>query len=305
MSRKATVPNELKRGPFTLHEAALAGVTPSALRGNEWLRLGKGIYRWEHAGEDPWLLFAAWRRVMGEGIAFGGYTAAWMHGLDCAPTVPVEINVPVSSPARSCSGLVVRHCDLIATDLVERRGLHATSPMRTLRDICLVKAPVEALVMLDAALHRRLVNTTTLSRYAAEAGALPGAAKLRRLVSLAARAESPMETRTRWLLFSAGLQMPEVQVDLRDSTGRLLGRADMFYREANLVIEFDGGNHRDRLVTDNRRQNELMNAGFTVLRFTASDLFTRPEAVVSQVRGALMARPRSARFAQIPPNQAA
>jgi len=27
------------------------------------------------------------------------------------------------------------------------------------------------------------------------------------------------------------------------------------------VIEFDGGNHRDRLVSDDRRQNSLVSAG--------------------------------------------
>jgi very-short-patch-repair endonuclease len=34
----------------------------------------------------------------------------------------------------------------------------------------------------------------------------------------------------------------------------MLCRAHLCYPAAHLVIEFDGGNHRDRLVTDNRRQ---------------------------------------------------
>ena len=32
--------------------------------------------------------------------------------------------------------------------------------------------------------------------------------------------------------------------------GRLFGRADLYDRAARLVIEFDGSNHRDRLVED-------------------------------------------------------
>jgi very-short-patch-repair endonuclease len=73
-------------------------------------------------------------------------------------------------------------------------------------------------------------------------------------------------------------------------------RADLLYADCLLVIEFDGGNHRERLVDDNRRQNLLISAGYTVLRFTASDLYNRPETIVAQVSGAVAAsaRPRAA-----------
>lgn len=262
MTRTPRIPRQLKNGPFTLREAASAGLTPSALRGKEWQRLGKGIYRWAHADTDPWLLLRVWRRLMGDGITFSGYTAAWMHGLKCAPTMPVEVTVPVSSPARSCSGLRLRHCDLGGGDVAEIRKVRVTSPMRTLRDICVAKTPVEALVVLDAALERRLVDAVGLCRYAEEAGGLYGVSKLRRLVRIAAPAESPMETQLRWLFITSGLPNPQVQVDLHDTKGNFLGRVDMFYPEANLIVEFDGSNHRDRLVSDNRRQNASRSARF-------------------------------------------
>ncbi|TME16023.1 MAG: DUF559 domain-containing protein, partial [Chloroflexi bacterium] len=59
------------------------------------------------------------------------------------------------------------------------------------------------------------------------------------------------------------------------------------YLEPRLGIEYDGEIHRTSLVDDNRRQNRLTNAGFRLLRFTASDLRERPAAVVAEVRGAL------------------
>jgi len=96
-----------------------------------------------------------------------------------------------------------------------------------------------------------------------------------------------METRLLWLLISAGLPRPEVQTDLFHD-GRFVGRADIYYPAARLVIEFDGGNHRERLVADHRRQNLLLNAGYRLLRFTSADVFQRPEVVVAQVRGALL-----------------
>jgi len=118
---------------------------------------------------------------------------------------------------------------------------------------------VEALVLADQALRLRLG----------------------RFDELAEPAESPMETRLRWLLIEAGLPRPEVQAKLS------FGRADLYYPAARLVIEYDGVNHRDRLVEDNRRQNLLINAGYRVLRFTAAD---RPQAITAQVRQALVSR---------------
>ena len=96
-----------------------------------------------------------------------------------------------------------------------------------------------------------------------------------------------METRLRWLLVRAGLPQPHVQTKLPDSAGQIVARADLYYPDARLVIEFDGGNHRDRMVDDNRRQNLLVNAGYRVLRFTSADFRSRPDVLVAQVQAAL------------------
>ena len=102
-----------------------------------------------------------------------------------------------------------------------------------------------------------------------------------------------METRLRMILVLGGLPRPAVQVELRDGTGRFLARPDLLYPGARLAIEYDGSNHRDRLVADNRRQNRLQRAGYTLLRYTAPDVFDRPGAVLAEVRGELNARFRN------------
>jgi very-short-patch-repair endonuclease len=96
-----------------------------------------------------------------------------------------------------------------------------------------------------------------------------------------------METRLRWLLIKAGLPRPEVQAKLRNGAAR----ADLYYPEARLVVEYDGGNHRERLVEDDQRQNLLVNAGYQVLRYTAVDIYQRSDVVLAQVRDALRRRP--------------
>jgi len=87
-----------------------------------------------------------------------------------------------------------------------------------------------------------------------------------------------------------GLPRPEVQVSIHDQRGRFLGRPDLLYRLQRLAIEYDGANHRNRLVDDNRRQNGLIGAGFRLLRFTAADVYGTPEIVAVEVRQSLALR---------------
>jgi very-short-patch-repair endonuclease len=89
------------------------------------------------------------------------------------------------------------------------------------------------------------------------------------------------------ILIEGGLPRPDVQVSLGSLQGDFIARVDMLYEEGGVVIEYDGTNHRDRLVEDNRRQNRLLRAGYLVLRYTASDVHHRPNAIVSEVRGAV------------------
>ncbi len=142
--------------------------------------------------------------------------------------------------------------------MVVRRGFRTTSIVRTLADLERRLPLIEAVVIADEALHKRLLRVHQLRGRVADL-AEPAA-------------ESPMETRLRLLLVLAGLPRPQVQVTLRDENGTFLGRADLLYPDQRLVIKYDGATHRESLAADNRRQNRLINAGFKILRFTASDL---------------------------------
>jgi very-short-patch-repair endonuclease len=220
-----------------------------------------------------------------------GASAARVHGLDLGRDY-VEIAVPPSSGVRSRRGLIVRHVVFPPGEVVSVKQVRVTSLHRTLRDLCIAEPAVEALIAIDMALHLRRTTWTALEEYVGTVAGLPGAKRLRRLITLAAPAESPMETRLRWLLISARLPRPEVQTNLYGSDGDFVGRADLYYPAARMVVEFDGGNHRERLVTDDRRQNLLINAGYRVLRFTSADIYQRPDIVTAQVRGGLSASQR-------------
>jgi very-short-patch-repair endonuclease len=287
VARTPFIPPELAKRPFTLKEARAAGLTRTALRGKAWKRLNSELYCLRGLRDDPWLLLSAWQRSLPAEVVFAGATAAWLFGLDVEPIDPVEIVVPPESGIRPRAGLTVRRCELLPADVVVIRGLRATALPFTLAGLYLRRPAVEVLVAIDMAVRAGLTDAAALGRYAEAAKGRHGAARLRSLAAFAAPAESPMETRLRWLLIQAGLPRPEVQTNLRDGKARFIGRADLYYPAAKLVLEYDGGIHRERLVEDDRRQNLLINAGFRLLRFTAADIYTRPNVVEAQVRGAL------------------
>lgn len=163
-----------------------------------------------------------------------------------------------------------------------------TSALRTCFDLAARLSLQDAVVALDRALAAGLVDPPTLEEFVAERAGAHGVVRARRAIALAEpRSESPMETRLRLLLELSGLPRPRAQVDLLTASGQFVARVDLFYPEPGLAIEYDGENHRNRLVEDNRRQNRLLEIGVRLLRYTGPDLRTRATSVVTEVRAAL------------------
>ncbi len=288
MQLKKAVPAALTTGPFTGAEARRLGVSRRQLRGARYRRLGSGVYRWVGLKENPQLMLAALAKRLPAGAAFSGRTAVWLHGLDMEPSDPIEITMPEPTGSSRRAGAVVRRTRLGRHEIVRRRGLPTTGALRTVVDLGGRDPLTEGVVAADLFLHAGLVSIGELRGYVSEHPGTKGIARLRRVVDLAEpKSESAMETRLRMLLELAGLPRPQVQVSVHDDEGRFLGRPDLFYVRHGLGVEYDGGNHRDRLVDDNRRQNGLVGAGFRLLRFTAADVYGNPETVAMQVRQAL------------------
>ena len=63
--------------------------------------------------------------------------------------------------------------------------------------------------------------------------------------------------------------------------------ADFASLDAKLIIELDGGQHAEQVEADERRTRALETAGFLVLRFWNSDVFTNLEAVLETIRATL------------------
>ena len=252
------------------------------------------MYAWAGLADTPELRLEAARSRLPAAAVFSGLTAAWLHGLDVVACEPIEVTIPKGTGVSALSGLAVRRAAIAAAEVVNLRGMRATSILRTLSDLCIRLNAIEAVVIADMALHAGLMSLADLNSLCLSRAHRVGVANLRRVAHLAdPAAESPMETRLRMVLVLDGLPCPQAQVSLHDSRGRFLGRPDLYYPDHRLGVEYDGGTHRVSLAEDNRRQNRLLAAGIRLLRFTAGDVLHNPDSITTQVRTILSSRPIS------------
>jgi len=287
------VPPALKAGPFTLADAAAAGLERWHLDTSRYRRLGLGTYAWAELPVTPELRLAAARLHLPPTAVFGGRTAAWLHRLDWTFVEPIEVILPTSVDIKGRAGLRISRAGLQDHEVVIRRRTQVTSVVRTLLDLGRRLPLAEAVMLADVALHQTLTSVADLDAAVLEVGGSRNVQQLRRvLLNVEPLSESHMESLLRMLLVEAGLPRPQAQVALRDGTGHFLGRADLYYPSHRLALEYDGGNHRDSLVKDDRRQNLLLEAGYTIRRFTAPDLRATPDLVVAMVRAELSRPPR-------------
>jgi len=148
---------------------------------------------------------------------------------------------------------------------------------------------------LDAALVRHLVTLHELRAALVLLGrkGRRGAGVLRRLLDdrsdAAVRSESVLEVRMWRLCRDHGLPELVGQHEVRNGR-RFVGRVDFAFPGVRLAIEVDGYEHHASLSAfrhDRARQNELVAAGWTVLRFTWHDVTRQPEQVATSIRGVL------------------
>lgn len=143
-----------------------------------------------------------------------------------------------------------------------------------------VKAGVAAA---DAALAAGRITTEDLEVALCISRIGPGRADARTAVGLAdALSESPGESWARVLFMSLGLPRPELQVEIRDERGRLVGRVDFLFRAQRTIVEFDGlvkyagADGRQALVDEKRREDSLRALGYQMVRLTWRDLYDPP-----------------------------
>lgn len=169
-------------------------------------------------------------------------SAAVLHGL---PIWDQPLDVVHMTRARRTSGgrtgrLHVHTTPLEPDEIVEVDGIRVTSVPRTLADVARTAGFEQAVVVVDAALHKHLVDRAALAAAVARASGWPGAPDARRVAAFAnAGAQSVGESRSRVAMARHGVAPPTLQWPVVGG-GRVLGTADFGWPEHGWAGEFDG-----------------------------------------------------------------
>jgi hypothetical protein len=99
---------------------------------------------------------------------------------------------------------------------------------------------------------------------------------LRRALTLPSdRAESSPESEVRVIIVTHGLPQPLVNHPIHDARGRLLARADLYFKDYGELVEYEGDHHRTDLVQwrrDLTRTADVEAEGLHVTRVNGEDL---------------------------------
>jgi very-short-patch-repair endonuclease len=281
-------------GVFTVAQALEAGWTRSGIRSRraagQWIVVaGRGLALPADGTFTPRMLARAALLTWPHGVV-GHRIAAALHGLPVAVTDTDPVDVLTVAGQRPLVRMRPRTPFCEPDDVALTDGLRITTLTRTSID-CLAFLPIGEALDLYAWLsaHELLTRHAVLEAVEARRGR-PGVTQLARLTEVVSSgAVSAAEHRLHGLLRSAFVEgwsaNTKVLVD-----GVVIAVADVLFDEQQVVIEVDGfraHSGRDQFVDDRRRQNALVNAGYTVLRFTWWDLTQRPDAVLAEIRRAL------------------
>jgi len=293
-----------EHGFFTRPDALGCGLADRDLtqlvRGRALVRFRRGSY----AFTDEWFALddvgrhlvraRAVLRSLGPSVALSHVSGVVRHGIDSWGLPLDRVHVTrLDGAAGRIEGDVVHHeGTALGEDVLEVGG------DRVLRaDRCAIEAASRssnevALCLFDAGARTGLFDEETLFARFQAMEHWPFVRHLHVPVRMAdGRSGSVGESRGRWLFHTLHLPCPELQHEVRDHRGELIGIADWWWEEHNLLGEFDGAVKYGRLLkpgqepgdvvfAEKRREDRMREArdGARILRLVWSD-YEEPAAV--------------------------
>jgi hypothetical protein len=287
-------------GSVLRREALEHGLTPEDIRQlvrtGVWVRIRRGAYArrssWGSLSPERRHLVTARAvlRSLDEPCILGHVSAAVALGL---PTWGADLRtVHVIRPSarhgsRLEAGVAHHSATLPEEHITEVDGMLVTTAARTVLDHARSSSFEAGVVTADAALHRGLTSPRELLELLLWQQEWPGSRIASRVVAFADRdAESPGESRGRVRISQARLPRPQLQVEIWDPSGILLGRADFLFDGHHTIGEFDGRikygiagsgpQAAEVLWQEKLREDALRALGYEVVRFTWDDLERSP-----------------------------
>jgi hypothetical protein len=271
------------------------GLTPHMVNGRvrtgAFVRVHRGVLRpaWMPLSDHGRLLAAVLACRPGSLASHGA--AAWLWGLDEQPSCAVSV---FGGRHPRPHGVAVHQVKLPAVPSL-RHGIPVTNPLRTMLDLAVYGGGSELTRALDRGVAARLFTfdavRAELDRWADVRR--PGLPLLRAVLDdcgpVSMRSPSVLQNVFARLLRRAGLPPPVPEHEVMGGRYRL----DFAYPDVLLACELDSAAFHsgwEETEADHRRRRVLARLGWTVLVYTADDVWREPESVVSEIHGELWAR---------------
>jgi very-short-patch-repair endonuclease len=226
-----------------------------------------------------------WAAVLWSGGVLSHWSAARRWELPVSRPDRPHVTVADRRFRGRVPGVRVHRVPLPGRDRITVQGLDLTSRPRTIIDVLRLERYGVARDLRDRALQQGWIEGNTLLRAVVDHPGRTGNVQLRRLHDeTVAGAQAESERILHRILRGAGLGgwQPQFRVTV---SGRCYV-LDVAFPDARLAIEVDGrlahGPWSDRFDDDRTRQNDLIRAGWRVLRFTWTHL-QDPAYVLSQI----------------------
>ncbi len=190
---------------------------------------------------------------------------------------------------RITTNAVQHNAKLTTGSIWLRDGREVVAPARAILEVACSIGFEPALVIADEALRTGLVSPRALEFALCDAEHWPGSPAAKQVVDFSdGLSESVGESRLRMLMDQYGLPAPTLQAPmLRD--GVVFARVDFLFPMFRTVVEFDGmvkyGDDPAVLVREKRREDDIRELGYQVVRVTWSDLAT-PAQTIARIRAA-------------------
>ena len=275
------------------HAVAEGVITRAQLQSGLYRRLFQNVYADPALTADHRLYARGAMLLMPPDAVLGGRSAAtWFDAPFATSVEPVLVVVPPDSAWRGPRGIRVHRTEVNPAEVVtfyDYEGVaRLTTPLRTAWEIGTQESLAAAVALLDAMVRAGHVDGGSLARLAHGSRGRWGARRFGKVVPLVdGRSESRPESLVRVACVRAGLPAPVPQFVVM-ADGQFLGRVDLAWPEARLIVEYEGAHHFEetQIRRDDRRYERLVAAGWRVIRLSSADLQNLAD-VVSRIARAL------------------
>jgi very-short-patch-repair endonuclease len=300
MRDSSPLPAPLDTQPFALVTARRLGVGRGRLRAADLSIPFRGTRVSTAERSSIALLAAAYSTLMPPHQVFSHWTAAVLLGLRLPEggawlkAAGARLDVAVVAPHRAPRRRGIRGHEIRSSVAVWTfpAGVKVTSPIDTWIALASEMSVDDLIVMGDGLVSRNGPRASLAELVVAVERAVsrPGVARLREALRwIRARTDSARETMLRLLIVRAGLPEPRVNGEIKNRFGAVIGHGDLVYREAQVLVEYDGRGHWEngrQFAVDIRRLDEFMEEGWRVIRVDKA-LMAQTATLLAKIRLAL------------------